>query len=302
MTQTTVSARAWAELLLLGLIWGAGFLSIKLALGELGFVTLVAHRVTWAALALWLYVWWRGFTLPRDMRTWFAFLVMGVLNNVIPFALMTWGQVHIETGLTAVFNAATAIFGVIVAAIFFADEKITARKVTGVLTGFFGVAMAIGLEAFRHFDIRSFAQLAVILGTLSYALASAWARAQLGHLRPEVAAAGMLTASAAIALPAALYLEGMPSFALSMTTISAVAFTTMIATAGAYLLYYRILAMAGAANTMLVTLIIPPVSIILGAAILDETLPIRVFLGLALLAVGLLILDGRLFRRRAAKG
>lgn len=302
MTQASVSPRAWGELFLLGLIWGTGFLTIKLALGELGFVTLVAHRVGWAALALWLYVLWRGYAIPRDGWTWFAFFTMGLLNNAIPFALMTWGQIHIETGLTSVFNATTAIFGVVVAAIFFADERMTLRKITGVLIGFFGVATAIGLQSFRHFDIRSLAQLAVIGGTLSYALASAWAKANLNHLRPEVAAAGMLTGSSLLAIPAAFWVDGVPSFALSATTIAAVAFTTLIATAGAYLLYYRILAMAGAANTMLVTLIIPPVSIILSALVLNEALPMRVFTGLGLLTIGLLILDGRLFRRRAVKG
>jgi len=299
MTQQSVTTRTWFELLALGVLWGVGFLTIKLALAEVGFVTLVAHRVFWAALLLWAYVLLRGYAVPRSWKVWFAFLVMGFLNNIIPFSLMAWGQLYIETGLTSVFNAATAIFGVIAAALFFADEKMTLRKIIGVLLGFFGVATAIGLEAFLQFDIRSLAQLAVVAGTVSYALAGVWARKNFAGLRPEVAAAGMLTGSSLIILPAAYLIEGAPNFALSATAIGSLAFTAFFATAAAYLLYYRIMAAAGVANTMLVTLIIPPVSIIAGAVVLNESLPLRVFVGLGLLALGLLILDGRLFKRAA---
>ena len=194
-TQKTISGRAWAELLLLGLLWGGSFLSIRIALDEVGFISVVAHRVFWATLLLWVYVWLRGFPVPRDPRIWAAFLVMGFLNNVIPFSLMSWGQLHIESGLTSILNAATAIFGILVAAIVFADERLTARRVIGVSLGFFGVAVAIGLENLLYLDLRSLAQLAVLGGTISYALASSWARATLSYMPPQVAAAGMLTGS-----------------------------------------------------------------------------------------------------------
>lgn len=295
--QRTIPARAWAELFLLALIWGGSFLSIRLALNEVPFVTSVAHRVFWAAVILWIYVWARGLAVPRDVRTWTALIVMGLLNNVIPFSLMAWGQLHIPTGLTSVFNAGTAIFGVVVAALILSDERLTARKVVGSLVGFFGVATAIGLESLRNFDITSLAQLAVVGGTISYAFASVWARLRLTHLPPQVAAAGMLTGAAIVMVPAALLIDGMPSFALSATALGAIAYYVVFATAGAYLLYYRILAAAGAANAMIVTLLIPPVSIVLGALVLNETLSPNVYVGLALLALGLVILDGRLFKR-----
>jgi len=174
-----LSPRAWAELILLGTIWGASFLAIKLALGEVPVFTLVAHRVVWAALILWAYVWWRALPVPRSARVWGVFLVMGLLNNVIPFTLMAWGQQFIETGLTSIFNAATAVFGVLVAAMVFADERLTGQRLAGVLIAFAGVSIAIGLDALVQFDIRSLAQLAVLAGTLSYAIAAAWARAHM---------------------------------------------------------------------------------------------------------------------------
>ena len=301
MMQTSLTARAWADMALLALIWGASFLSIKLALAELPVLTLVAHRVVWAALLLWAWVLIRGLDVPRAPRVWGAFLVMGLLNNVLPFALMSWGQQFIETGLTSIFNAATAIFGVLVAAAVFPDERLTARKLAGVLIAFCGVAVAIGLEALRGFDIRSLAQLAVIAGTLSYALAAAWARRSLRGLSPQVSAAGMLSGASLLIVPLALLVDGAPRMPALATTWAAIAYFSGIGTALAYLLYYRVLASAGSGNALLVTLMIPPVAIALGAIVLDERLAPQSFAGFALLALGLLILDGRLFARGAGR-
>jgi len=294
--QKTLSTRAWVELIALGLIWGASFLSIRIALNEIGPLTAVAHRTGWAMLILWTYVIIARLPLPQNPRVWGAFLIMGLLNNVIPFSLMAWGQLHIETGLTSILNAATAIFGVIAAAIFLSDERLTARKAIGVTTGFLGVATAIGLSALTQFDIQSLGQIAVIGGTISYALAGVWARKTLGGLTPQVAAAGMLTGASFMTIPAAWIVEGPISLSLQPQTWAAVAYYAAIATALAYLLYYRVLAMAGSGNLMLCTLLVAPVAIILGAVVLGEALPLRAYTGFGLLALGLIILDGRLLK------
>lgn len=291
--QKTLSPRAWAELLLLGLIWGASFLSVRVALDEVPVLTLVLHRTFWAALALWLVVLWRRIPVPRDAGTWLAFGVMGVLNNVIPFGLITWGQQHLEIGLTSILNATSAIFGVLVAAVFFADERLSLNRIAGVLIGFLGVATAIGLENLARLDLRSTAQLAVLAATLSYALAGSWARARLGHLPPQVAAAGMLSASTLILLPCALLIDGPVRFDLGPQALVAIAYSALVATAGAFLLYYRVLTMAGSGNALLVTLLIPPVAISLGALVRQETLPPNAFAGFGLLALGLVILNRR---------
>ena len=196
------------DLTLLSLIWGGSFLAIRTALDEIPPLASVTHRVLWAAVALWIVVLVRQVPIPRDPRVWAAFLVMGCLNNVIPFSLMAWGQLHIETGLTAILNASTAIWGVLVAALVFADERLTMRKVAGVIIGFAGVAMAIGLHNMAAFDLRSLAQIAVIGGTISYALAGSWARARLKGQTPLVASAGMLTGSTLVMLPLAWGIEG----------------------------------------------------------------------------------------------
>lgn len=294
--QKTLSTRAWLELLLLGAVWGASFAAIRVALDELGPLTVVAHRVGWAMLALWIVVWWMRLPLPRDPRIWAAFLVMGLLNNAIPFGLMAWGQLHIPSGLTAILNAATAIFGVLMAALFFADERLTPRKLIGVTLGFAGVATAIGLENLRNFDLRALAQLAVILGTISYALASVWARKRLGTQPPQVAAAGMLTGGTVILMPMAWMIEGPLTADLTLRTWVALAYVGLISTAFAYLLYYRVLGMAGSGNLMLVTLLIPPFAITLGAWLLNEDLHPAAYAGFALLVLGMVVLDGRIWR------
>ena len=291
--QKTISGSAWIALVLLGSIWGASFVSIRIALNEIGPLTSVAHRTFWAMLVLWGVVFALRIKIPRDPAVWRAFLIMGLLNNVIPFSLMAWGQLHIESGLTSILNAATAIFGVLVAALCFSDERLTLRKAFGVGLGFLGVATAIGLDNFAEFDLRSLAQIAVIAGTISYALASAWARTTLSGLPPQLAAAGMLTGSTIITLPLAMLFEGPISLGLQPVTWLAIGYYALIATAGAYLLYYFVLKRAGSGNLMLVTLLIPPVAITAGALMLKETLAPNAYFGFALLAIGLMVLDGR---------
>ncbi|WP_170381318.1 DMT family transporter [Ruegeria atlantica] len=289
--QKHLSPKAWAELLLLGLIWGASFVSIRIALDTVPVMTSVFHRVFWAMLVLWLVVWIQGLRVPTSPRMWLAFGIMGLLNNAVPFSLMAWGQLYIETGLTSILNAMTAIFGVITAAILFKDERLTPLRAAGVGLGFLGVAIAIGIKNFTTFNLQSAAQLAIIAGAISYALAGAWARVKFSDMPPVVAAAGMLTASTVQILPITLLVDGVPQLDLPMITWAAIGYYALIATAGAYLLYYRVLAMAGAGNLLLVTLVIPPVAIVLGAVLRDETLPPQAYLGFAILALGLLILN-----------
>jgi drug/metabolite transporter (DMT)-like permease len=301
--QKSLTPRAWAELLLLSLIWGASFLSIRIALDEVSVPWVVAHRVALAALILWTVALVRREPLPRAPRLWGACLVMGLLNNVIPFSLLAWGQLHVETGLTSILNAATAVFGVVVATAVFADERLTPRRAAGVLLGFAGVATAVGPDAVSAFDLRSLGQIAILGAALSYALAGAWARKTLSGLAPVTAAAGMLTASALVMIPAAWAVDGPPDLSLAPRTWAAIGYYSVVATAFAYLLYYRVLAMAGSGNLLLCTLMIPPVAIGLGALVLGESLAPRAFLGLAILALGLLILDGRILARgRRAAG
>lgn len=292
-----MSGAAWGQLILLSLIWGGSFLSTRIVLDELGPFTTVMHRCLWAMVALWAVVAVLRLPLPRSPAIWLAFLGMGVLNNVLPFTLLAWGQLHIESGLTAIFNSFTAVFGVVVAAIVFADEQLTGRKAAGVAFGVAGVAIAMGVDTLTQIDPRSLGQLSVLGATLCYALAGSFARARLSGLSPLVASAGMLTGSTLVMIPLAWGMEGAPSFDLMPRTWAAIGYYSLIATAAAYLLYYSILAKAGSGNLMLVTLLLVPVAIVLGHVVLDEVLLPRHLMGFAVIALGLVVLDGRVLRR-----
>jgi drug/metabolite transporter (DMT)-like permease len=249
-----------------------------------------------AAAVLWAYVGLARLPLPRSARTWVAMLLMGLLGNVLPFTLITWGQRSIEVGLAAILNASTAIMGVLVAALAFRDETLTPAKALGVALGFAGVVVVIGPGALRHLDVTSLAQLAVVAASLSYAVSGSFARRAFGDTAPEVAAAGMLAGSALVMVPAALLLDGWPDRAWSPSVWGAILYLAVVASALAYLIFYRLIRMVGAGNTSLTTLLVAPVAIVLGALVYREQLPLRDYLGFALLALGLLIIDGRLLR------
>lgn len=298
--QKSIPPLAWAGIALLGLIWGGSFLSNVILLREIGVLTTVAARVLLASLALWVYVALAGLPVPGSLRAWRDFAVMGLFNVALPFSLIVFAQVHVASGLASILNAATAIFGVLVAALVFADERLTGQKAAGVALGFAGVATVIGPQALTRFDPTSLAQLALIVASISYGFGGAWARARLTGHKPQVAAAGMLTMAAVIMIPYALWVEGVPTFAYLAATWGAMAYLSLFATAGAFLMYYRIMPVVGAGNMSLVTLLVSPVAIVLGAVFLGETLDPRAYLGFALLAAGLMVIDGRVlqvFRR-----
>lgn len=300
VSQQNVSLTAWGLMALLALIWGGSFAANRLALSEVGVLTTVAIRVTGGAALLWGWIFWRRIPLPSLARAP-ALVGMGLLNNVIPFTLIVWGQSHIPSGLASILNGATAIFTVLLAGLFLADERLTPEKAVGVVLGFAGVVLVIGTRAFSALDLTSLGQLAVLGATFSYALAGLFARRWLQGIRPEASAAGMLTGAALLIVPAALLREGPPSLAYSASVWAGLAYLAFVASAWAYFLYYAVLRLAGAGNLSLVTLMIPPVSVVLGYLMFGERLQGNVYAGFAALALGLLIIDGRLGRAWARK-
>ncbi|WP_413870411.1 DMT family transporter [Albidovulum sp.] len=294
----TISAEAWALMLFLALLWGGAFPATRQAVSEAGVLTVVAIRAGGGALALWLYILARGLPVRLGRRRLAAFAAMGLLNNVLPWCLLVWGQRHIEAGLAAILNASTAFFAVALAAIVFRDERMSAAKAAGLALGLAGVILVTGIDALTSLDPGSLAQLAVLATSASYACANVFARRFLTAERPEVAAAGMLTASSLVMVPLALWREGLPGAGWHAATWGALGYLGLAASALAFLCYYRALRLAGAGNVGLVTLMVAPVSVALGALIFGEALTAADYAGFLLLAAGLLVIDGRLAARR----
>ncbi len=285
-------------LLCLAAIWGGSFFLAKIALDEVPPLTITLHRTFWALPVLVGVVWYLGIRLPRDPRIWGAYLVMGGLNNAIPFSLIFWGQTYIGSGLAAILNGTTAVFGAVIAGLVFSDEALTRPKIIGALFGLAGVAAVIGPSALHDLDLRDLAQLAILCAALFYAIASVWAKLTLKGIAPQMNALGMVAGSTLLMIPVVLIQDGPPDLALSGGVWAALLSLSVICTSLAYLLYFAILVRAGAANLMLVTLLIPPFAIALGAIFLDERLSLAAIAGFALIGIGILITDGRIFGKR----
>lgn len=294
-------AREWSLLVLLSILWGGSFFFAKVALAELGPFTVVFFRVGLAALALNIMASAVGQSLWRASTPWRQPVVMGALNNALPFSLIFWGQTTITSGLASILNATTPLFTVLVAHALTRDERMTVRKLFGVLAGLAGVAILIGPDLGGSI----WGQIACLAAALSYAFAGVYGRRfQAMGVAPMQAAAGQVTASAMLILPIMLFVDRPWELASPPSGIvwAALAGLALLSTALAYVLYFRILAAAGATNLLLVTFLIPVTAILLGAAFLGERLELRQFAGMALIGLGLAAIDGRITARlRAAK-
>ncbi|MBB3455456.1 drug/metabolite transporter (DMT)-like permease [Rhizobium sp. BK313] len=300
MAQKSMGAAEWSMLLGLSVLWGGSFLFNGILVHELPLFTIVTARVALAAVALHVIVRVTGQAMPRDRQAWAAFFGMGFLNNVIPFLLIVWGQTHIASGLASILNATTPLFAVVAAHFLTTDEKMTGNRLIGVIVGFAGVALMIGPSVLSSLGSNVLAQLAVLGAAFSYSLAGIFGRRfrRMG-LAPIIPAAGQVTASTVLLLPVALFVDHPWTLSMPSTeTWTALAGLAVLSTAIAYVLFFRILATAGATNLMLVTFLIPVSAILLGALILGEQLQLKHFIGMAMIAVGLAAIDGRLFAFR----
>lgn len=288
-------------LLSLAAVWGGSFFFVEVALQEVPPLTITLHRVFWAVPVLGLIVRWHGIAVPTSLRVWGAYLIMGALNNAIPFSLIIWAQVHIDSGLAAILNATTAVFGAVIAGVLLSDERLSAQKLAGAVLGLAGVAFIMGRSALTGFDPRNLAQLAMLGAAVSYSFASVWGKSVLSGQPPLMNAFGMVTASSFLMVPIAVLFDGPPSVSLSLHVWAALMGIAVLSTALAYMLYFATLVRAGAANLMLVTLLIPPFAIVLGAQFLEEQMRPEAWTGFAIIALGFAVTDGRLFKRRSKR-
>ena len=294
---TIMNRREWAMLVTLSVLWGGSFFFAEIALESLPPLTIVTLRVGLAAITLWLVVLALKLPIPNSPPIWIAFFTMGLLNNVLPFSLIVWGQSQISSGLAAILNATAPLFGVIVAGILLRDESATPLKITGVVIGFAGVIVMMDLSSIATSSLL--AQLAILAAALSYACASVYGRRfKATGLNPILVAAGQVTGSTLLLLPIALWVDGNDHYANVPSQVwAAIISLAVFSTAAAYILYFKLLASAGATNILLVTLLVPVSAILLGWLFLKESLQTPHIIGMTMIALGLSAIDGRLWRR-----
>jgi drug/metabolite transporter (DMT)-like permease len=297
------SKQAWGSFWLLALIWGSSFLFIRIGVEQLPPFQLVFARTAIAAVGFHIVIALRGKRIPTDWRSLGDLIFLGILNTVLPFALITWGEIRIESGLASVLQGTAALFTLIVAHFSFADERITIRKLAGLLIGFLGVVVLasrsseVGLAP-ADSSAHLLGQLAVIGASLCYAVGGTYSRkAMQQRLDPSVVAAGAMSVAAvvsgAIAYTSPLWGGPAPiGFGqLAPNVLGATLALGLVNTFGAYLLFYPLVAALGSARTSMVTYVIPVVGLLLGAIFLRESIDLRLIIGAALIIGGIGIVN-----------
>jgi drug/metabolite transporter (DMT)-like permease len=304
--QKTMTTQSWLLLLLLALLWGGSFVFAKIAVAQITPLTLVLVRVLLAALTLHLVCMVKRTKMPVTLSAWGAYAVMGLLNNVIAFSLIYWGQQEIGASLSAILNSATPFFTVLIAGLVLADERFTGGKIAGLIIGFAGVVLVIGPRHMLGLGENLLSELAVVGAALSYGFASVWGR-RFASESPLATATGQLTASTAMMVPIAFLFERPLDLPMpSADVVAAVLALAVVSTAMAYLLFFKILKTAGATNVSLVTMLVPVFATVIAVPLLGEVMDPLKLAGLAVIGIGLAVLDGRpiraarkLFRRAA---
>lgn len=294
-----MTAQDWALLFLLSLLWGGSFFFAAVAVRELPPLTVVALRTGLASLTLMMILRLRRESWPVTGSALPAFLVMGLLNNLLPFSLLFWAQTTIPSGLAAILNATTPIFSIVVAHFLLADERMAVNKAVGILFGFLGVAVLMGGNVLTGGGIATLGMLACLAAALSYGVAGVYGRRfKAMALSPTQVALGQLVATTLMMLPVIVLVDRPWALPVpSLRVVAAVVALAVVSTAIAYVIFFRLLASAGAVNTALVTLLIPASAILLGSLFLGEALAPRHYAGLALITLGLIAIDGRVIDR-----
>ena len=278
-------ARELLLLALLSLLWGASYGLIKIAVSTITPVTLVGVRVLLASALLWLVVLYRNLTVPKDLPTWRAFCLQSVIGYMMPFTMITWGQQFVDSGLAGILNSTTPIFVFLITLLWTRQEDVSLEKAFGVLAGLGGVTFLIGFDALQGLGSDVLGQLAITGATVSYALAMIYGR-RFSGVAPEVTAASTLTIAATIMLPAAFLFEDPMDLTPSTQSMVALVALGALATAAAFVLYFRLVNTLGALGTSSVAYARAAVSVIIGVTLLNEALTWQVMTGFVAIVIG----------------
>jgi drug/metabolite transporter (DMT)-like permease len=287
----------WLLVLLLGLFWGSSFFFVEVLLKYLSPFTIVYLRVCIASIFLILFIYIKGVKFQFTFNNFFNLFIMSILNNIFPFLLITFGQQSTSGGLASILNANTSFVAIILASLFLPLERLSLNRVLGVSIGILGVVIAIGYQNIFQLKNDDLGKYLIIIATISYGFAGVWGKLRLNNLSPIIAATGMLTISTIILTPYAITNHLVEIYSLNFYIFKYAFIFAIICSVFAYFLYFKILESAGAGNLLICTIIIPPSSIFLNAFFLDQNITTNEYLGLIVIILGLIILDGRLFKK-----
>lgn len=287
-----------AALLLLGAIWGASFVFIKLGLESYAPATIVALRIAGSALVLLVVLRQRGLALPHSRVAWGNLLIVSLISMVLPFLLITWGEQYIPSSLAAILISTTPIFTLLLALLWTHQERLSLVRSLGVGLGFLGVITAVGIQDFNLTSASTQGELAVLGAAACYAIGGIYARRAFRGIPALVSATGTMLTGALAITPLALLLDGLPTLAPTSAALIGILGLTFLSTAIAYILYYWILEHTGAARTAMVTYLVPIFALLYGWLWLHETIRLTTLLGLALVLTGIMVANGLLRWKR----
>ena len=290
----TFSPADWFWLIFLSVLWGASFFFTKAALSEWHVLWVVGARLFFAMLTMLLVISIMKIKIPLDIRSLKVYAVLGLINNFLPFLLFTSAQLFINSGLTAVVNALTPLFVILLATLFRLEDQMTFNKFFAVLLGFTGVVIMMlpALDGTKTSIMLALGVLIATIGALFYGFSSLYARHHKG-INPMAMATGMICFSALYANSFAFALVPFPLFIPKITTLASLLAIGTLSTAAAYMIFYHLLARVGAANTASVTFLIPITAILLGSLVYHERFEISTMLGVIFIFTALAFLDTR---------
>jgi drug/metabolite transporter (DMT)-like permease len=274
-----------ALLLLLATLWGASYTFIKIGVASIPPLTLIAARTSIAGALLLAIMRWRGVRLPTDAATWRRFLFQACLNSVIPFTLIAWAEQSLDAGLATILNSTAPIFTFLLTALVTQHERVSPRKLFGVLAGVVGVCLIVGVQALGGLGRELVAQLAIVAATIAYAGAAIFSRGFKG-LDPMAPAAGSLICGAAVLIPASVLVDHPWTLSPSMPSLLALLGLSVFSTAFAFVIYFRLIQTLGSVGTTAQAYLRVPIGVALGVLLLGESLTSTAWAGLACVVIG----------------
>ena len=288
-----MKSKDWLMIVCLGSLWGSSFFFIELLLEILSPFLIVYLRVALAAILLLFILLIKQVKVALNVSLIFNLFIMAMLNNVLPFLLIAYGQQSVTGGLASILNANTSLLTILIAPFLIPSEKLSFNRVSGAIIGIFGVIIAVGYENIFQIYENNLGKYLILLATLSYALASVWAKLRLDGVPALISATGMLTGSAIILTPFAFFYNFDELANLSLSAFSMSALFAILCSVLAYIIYFKILESAGASNLLVCTVIIPPSAILLNLLFLNQAVSQSEIIGLLIIVAGLIVLDGR---------
>lgn len=288
----------WILVILLGLCWGSSFFFVEMLLKHLSPFMIVYLRVSIASIFLIVFIIIRGTKFKLSLKNLFNLFIMSLLNNIFPFLLITFGQQTTTGGLASILNANTSFIGILLASLFLPLERLNFYRLIGVSIGILGVIIAIGYQNIIQLNHDDLGKYLILIATISYGFAGVWGKLKLQNFTPINAATGMLTMSTIILTPYAFTMHLEEIYSLNFFILKYAFVFAIICSVFAYFLYFKILESAGAGNLLICTIIIPPSSIFLNAFILNQMITFNECVGLIIIILGLIMLDGRLINKK----